>query len=201
MMAAELSSTLKSRVWATCNFRLIRLALAGAAAAALLTGCLNETSASPPPGPYIVAEVHDGDSFNLTAKRGERVRVRIAGIDAPEREQPYGQQSKRSLEAMLRSGEIELDAIKKDRFDRWVANVSIQGQDLGLMQIASGHAWFFRRYQDDLSASMRRQYDQAEADARRDFKGLWVGLRAASSNPALAPEPPWLYRERTRKSR
>jgi micrococcal nuclease len=201
MMAAELPSALRSWVWTVGESRLIRLAVAATAAAALLTGCLNESTAGPPPGPYSISEVHDGDSFNLTAKRGEKVRVRIAGIDAPEREQPYGQQSRRSLEAMLESGTIELEAIKKDRFDRWVANVSIQGQDLGLMQIASGYAWFFRRYQDDLSSSMRRQYDQAEANARRDFKGLWVGLRAASSNPALAPEPPWMYRERMRKSR
>ncbi len=200
-MAADLRLSMRCIVWAARQSALIRVALAVTAAAALLTGCLNESTASPPPGPYRISEVHDGDSFNLTAKGGEKVRVRIAGIDAPEREQPYGQQSRRSLEAMLQSGTIELEAIKKDRFDRWVANVSIQGQDLGLMQIASGYAWFFRRYQDDLPASMQRQYDQAEANARRDFKGLWVGLRAASSNPALAPEPPWMYRERMRKSR
>jgi endonuclease YncB( thermonuclease family) len=180
---------------------ILRLALVVGTTAALLAGCLNESTAGPPAGPYTIIQIHDGDSFNLKAKNGEQVRVRIAGIDAPEREQPYGQQSKRSLEELLQSGAIELEPIKRDRFDRWVANVSVRGQDIGLMQISSGHAWFFRRYQDDLSSAMRRRYDEAESNAKREFKGLWVGIRASSTNPALTPEAPWDYRERMRKSR
>jgi endonuclease YncB( thermonuclease family) len=169
--------------------------------ATLLAGCSRAPQDTPPAGPYRIIELFDGDSFNLKAANGATVRVRIGGIDAPEKKQPYSVKAKESLEALLLSGDITLDPIKRDRFDRWVANVVIEPKaiDVGLAQIERGYAWFFIRYKDDLSESRQRLYAEAEREARRQRIGLWAGISASQRNPELAPEEPWRFRERTKK--
>ncbi len=77
--------------------------------ATLLAGCSRAPQDTPPAGPYRIIELFDGDSFNLKAANGATVRVRIAGIDAPEKKQPYSVKAKESLEALLSSGDITLD--------------------------------------------------------------------------------------------
>ncbi len=175
------------------------VAALGCAALLLIAGCDRQDPNKPPAGPYTVAEVFDGDSFNLNSAKNTVVRVRIAGIDAPEKGQPYSTKARESLETLLKSGEIQLMPVKKDRFDRWVANVSVANEDVGMTQVQRGYAWFFRRYQSDLSESMQKRYADAEQEAKRQRIGLWSGL--GSANRALEPEPPWKYRERTRKER
>jgi len=167
----------------------------------LVVGCNRTPQEAPPAGPYHIIELFDGDSFNLKAANGATVRIRIAGIDAPEKKQPYSLKAKESLRALLSDGDITLDPIKRDRFDRWVANVVMAPQaiDVGLVQIERGYAWFFVRYKDDLSESRQRLYAEAEREARRQRIGLWAGISASQNNPELAPEEPWRFRERTKK--
>ncbi len=162
-------------------------------------GCSEGGGPGPAPGPYSVAEVFDGDSFNLKAANGSIVRVRLLGIDAPEKGQPYSQKARESLESLLGSGRIELSAQKIDRFDRWIARATAGGADIGLSQIERGYAWFFVRYQKDLDETSRQRYADAERKARDEGRGLWAGIALSERNPALAPEPPWKYRERNRK--
>lgn len=164
-----------------------------------LSGCSSQPGLAPPGGPYEIAEVFDGDSFNLIAANQQIVRVRIAGIDAPEKRQPYSNKSKESLESLLAGGTITLTPVKIDRFERWVAHVSVNQNDIGLLQIQRGYAWFFTRYQQDLDDRRKSDYARAEENARRDGLGLWAGIAASVNNPALAPEPPWKFRERTKK--
>jgi endonuclease YncB( thermonuclease family) len=185
----------------------LRHALAGfaigiaALASLALGGCNTQSGISPPSGPYRVANVFDGDSFNLTAANNQTVRVRIAGIDAPEKSQPYSQKSRESLESLLNAGPIVLTPVKIDRFERWVAHVSVNRHDIGLAQIERGYAWFFVRYQNDLDEQRRADYARAESAARQAGIGLWAGIAASGKNPALAPEPPWKFRERIKKEK
>ncbi len=176
------------------------LAMLWLSALALVSaGCSESSVPGPAAGPYAVVAVFDGDSFNLRAANGSIVRVRLIGIDAPEKGQPYSQKARESLENLLGSGRIELSAQKIDRFDRWIAHASVNGGDIGLTQIERGYAWFFVRYKKDLDEKSRERYADAERKARDDGKGLWAGIALAERNPALAPEPPWKYRERNRK--
>lgn len=181
------------------------MALAAGVAVSLVftgfIGCSEPLRSGPAPGPYSVAEVFDGDSFNLKAANHSIVRVRIAGIDAPEKTQPYSAKAKASLESLLAQGPIRLEVIKQDPYERWVANVHVGQQDVGLVQIQRGYAWYFRRYKNDLSSAMQERYAGAEEDARAARLGLWAGIAASAANPALAPEPPWKFRERTRKEK
>lgn len=166
-----------------------------------LPACQKSSGPQLPAGPYSVAEVFDGDSFNLQAKGGQIVRVRIAGIDAPEKTQPYSNKAKDSLTELLQSDSIGLQPVKVDAYDRWVANVSIGDRDLGLAQIRRGYAWYFVRYKKDISEAQQQRYAEAERSARDARLGLWAGIDASVRNPALMPEPPWKFRERTRKEK
>lgn len=177
------------------------LAAICAALVLVVSGCSSEKGLTPPSGPYKVAEVFDGDSFNLIAANQQIVRVRIAGIDAPEKRQPYSNKAKESLESLLTSGSITLTPVKVDRFERWVAHVSVNQEDVGLIQIQRGYAWFFTRYQQDLDDRRKSNYARAEEQARRDGLGLWAGIAASAKNPALTPEPPWKFRERIKKEK
>lgn len=168
---------------------------------AALPACQQQHGPSLPAGPYAIAEVFDGDSFNLRTPKGEILRVRVAGIDAPEKTQPYSTKAKESLVEILNSGEISLSPVKVDVYERWVANVSVAKQDVGLMQIQRGYAWFFTRYKKDISEDLQQRYADAERAARDQRRGLWAGIDAAARNPALAPEPPWKFRERTKKEK
>jgi len=183
----------------------IRRRLLGVIFSALLVAglpaCQKSSGPQLPAGPYSVAEVFDGDSFNLKAKDGSTVRVRIAGIDAPEKTQPYSNKAKDSLTELLQSGSIGLQPVKVDAYDRWVANVSIGDRDLGLAQIQRGYAWYFVRYKKDIGEAQQQRYAEAERSARDARLGLWAGIDASVRNPALMPEPPWKFRERTRKEK
>ncbi len=165
--------------------------------ALLIAGCSGDAG-KPPTGPYRIAEVFDGDSFNLNAANGRIVRVRIAGIDAPEKSQPYAQKAKDSLTELLSSGPITLEPIKVDPYQRWIANVRIGDRDVGREQIARGYAWFFTRYRQDLNEAVQVDYGRAEHEARETRRGLWAGL-SAKGNPALYPEPPWEFRQRSKR--
>lgn len=167
----------------------------------LMPGDARDANTTLPAGPYTIKTISDGDSFHLRAQNNATVRVRIAGIDAPERTQPYSQKAKASLEAMLNAGPIRLDPIKIDRFDRWVANVYVNDTDVGLAMVNQGWAWYFRRYKDDLQTFQQIRYELAEQTARQKRLGLWEGLNVAEKNPELAPEPPWQFRERMRKEK
>lgn len=166
-----------------------------------MPGDARDAKSALPDGPYTIKTISDGDSFNLQAKNKATVRVRIAGIDAPERTQPYSQKAKAALETMLNAGPIRLDPVTVDRFDRWVAHVYVNDTNVGLAMVDQGWAWYFRRYKDDLQTSQQIRFELAEQTARQKRLGLWQGLDAAEKNPELAPEPPWRFRERMRKEK
>lgn len=92
----------------------------------------------------LVVAIADGDT--LTARCGEpgayeQVKVRIAGIDAPEKAQPFGQRSRQALADLCHRETATIRSTTKDRYGRTVADVQCQGQDVGRTQVAAGMAW------------------------------------------------------------
>ncbi len=137
--------------------------------------------------------VQDGDSFVLRTVDGRKLRIRIAGIDAPERGQPFADVSRRHLAQLLAGGQLRLQVSKTDVFGREVAQVSdAAGRDAGLAQLEAGLAWFFRRYASEQPPAQRRAYAQAEATARQARLGLWRDPK---------PLPPWDFRRGQRAPR
>jgi endonuclease YncB( thermonuclease family) len=139
-------------------------------------------------GPRIES-VADGDSFTVLLPDGARAGVRIAGIDAPEKDQPWADASRAHLSDLLSRGELHLALLKTDPYGRQVARVRAGGEDVGLAQVRAGLAWHFVRYAADQDPDERGRYAQAEREARAARRGLWA-------DPA--PQPPWAHRQRQR---
>ena len=132
------------------------------------------------------ARVYDGDSFALLAADGRRLQIRISGIDAPEKGQPFSERSRRHLTELLAQRELVVAPIKRDVYGRLVANVSVGDRDVGLAQLRAGLAWHFVRYARDQTPQQREAYARAESEAREARIGLWLDSR---------PLEPWRYRE------
>lgn len=152
-------------------------------------------AATPAPIEGQALDVHDGDSFTLRADDGRRVRVRVAGIDAPEQHQPFSDAARRHLGELLRGHRLRIDPVKQDVFERtvakvWVLDGDAAPVDAGLSLIEAGLAWHFVRYQADQPPADVPRYAQAERAARGRRAGLWQDK---------APEAPWDFRARMRR--
>jgi micrococcal nuclease len=132
-----------------------------------------------------VIGVSDGDTLTVLSK-GRPVKVRLANIDAPEKQQPFGARSKQSLSDLCYGRDASLESTSKDRYGRTVAVVHCGDVNANVAQVSRGMAWVYRQYNRDASLPA------LEAMARLSRSGLW-------SDPA--PVEPWRFRrERTARS-
>ncbi len=118
-------------------------------------------------------------------------KIRLSGIDAPEKKQPFGNRSKESLSALAFDKTVNVETSKRDRYGRQIGKVLVNGRDVNLMQVERGMAWFYRQYQREQSPNDRRLYEAAEDAAKADKRGLW---RDAD------PVPPWEFRHPNRNN-
>jgi len=131
-----------------------------------------------------VVGVSDGDTLTVLVGR-EQHRVRLAGIDAPEQRQPFGQRAKQALSALCFGDTAARVRIEnRDRFGRLVGRVECRGQDANAALVEQGYAWVYTRYNRDSSLPSR------EASARAAGRGLWA-------DPG--PIPPWDFRRQGRR--
>lgn len=123
--------------------------------------------------------VTDGDTFAFLHE-GDTIKVRMQGIDAPEKKQEYGLESKKYLQKYDR---FECTVLKTgvDRYKRTIGVLFIEGKDINYEMIRTGNAWHYKRYSSD------ENYAAAEDSARTEKIGLWY-------NPSAIP--PWDYRRR-----
>ena len=133
----------------------------------------------------VVTRVADGDTVTVVVKNEDKIKIRLAGIDAPEKDQPHGQVSKSYLEEIIEGKQINARCEKKDRYRRWLCKIFFNGTDMNLRQLELGNAWWYRAYSKDQSSGDREVYAQAESRARNDKLGLWA---------ETSPVPPWDWR-------
>jgi endonuclease YncB( thermonuclease family) len=138
-----------------------------------------------------VVAVIDGDTLDVLTDRKELVRVRLAGIDAPEKRQPFGQAAKRALSALAFHRPVRVEANKNDRYGRVIGKIVVSNIDVNLRMVAAGYAWHYRKYMREQSGDDRRAYGEAEDDARRRRIGLWQDQN---------PIPPWEFRAERRRA-
>ena len=95
--------------------------------------------------------VFDGDSFLMREAGETEIEVRLFGIDAPERYQPWSDRSRQALTELLHGQRLRLVPETEDRYGRVVATVLrvSDGLDVNAEMVRLGHAWVFRRYTDD----------------------------------------------------
>lgn len=132
-----------------------------------------------------VVSVADGDTITVLDHSKKTHRIRLTGIDAPEKSQPFGQRSKQSLSDMVYGKRVEVIYGKRDHYGRILGKVVMPWGDVNLAQASAGMAWHYKRYARDQPASDRAAYANAETAAKREGRGLW-----ADKNPA----PPWAWR-------
>ena len=133
----------------------------------------------------LVVGVSDGDTITVLDANKVQHKIRLAGIDAPEKKQAFGNRSKESLSALAFDKTVNVETDKQDRYGRQVGKVLVNGQDVNLVQVERGMAWFYRQYQREQSPNDRRLYEAAEDAARADKRGLWRDAE---------PLPPWEFR-------
>lgn len=134
----------------------------------------------------VVIGVADGDTLTLLDEQQTQHKVRLAGIDAPEKAQAFGERAKQNLSSMTYGMLATVEANKIDRYGRLVGKVRVNGIDINLRQIEVGMAWVYRAYEREMSAVDVVTYRAAEIVAKARRRGLW-GI----SNP----QPPWDFRQ------
>lgn len=157
-------------------FRFAHIALAVAAFAVCAVAQSNT---------FRVVGVSDGDTITVLDKNKRQTRVRLAGIDAPETGQDFGNRAKQMLSSLIFGKNVQLIGDKTDRYGRRVAKVMIDGTDANLEMIKAGLAWHYKQYAKEQSIADREMYKTAEARARAGQLRLW-------SMPL--PLAPWDYR-------
>ena len=132
-----------------------------------------------------VVGVSDGDTITVLDSGKTQHKIRLAGIDAPEKTQAFGERSKQHLSDLVFGKTVAVDWNKTDKYGRTIGKVIVNGQDANLSQVQTGLAWHYKQYEKEQLASDRRVYAQAEVDARTRKIGLWHDA---------APTPPWDFR-------
>ena len=145
-----------------------------------------------------VVKIADGDT--ITVLDSDRVQhiVRIAGIDAPEKGQAFGNASRKRLGELVARKEVRVEFNKHDRYGRIVGKVLVRppdcptcgnSLDVGLAQVTSGMAWWYRKYANEQSPEDQGRYEFAEQEAKAKKVGLWQ---------VRNPQPPWEFRDAKR---
>jgi len=129
-----------------------------------------------------VVKVADGDT--VTIENGERHKVRLFGIDAPEKKQTYGATSKMELTSHVLGRELTLRVCGVDRYRRIVGELILEQESVNARMLKDGHAWHYVAY------SRRRDFQSLELKARRGKLGLWKEAN---------PTPPWEFRRHQKK--
>lgn len=115
-----------------------------------------------------VVKIADGDTFTLLVNNHDQVKVRLDGIDAPEKKQAFGNKAKQYLSSMIWGVPVTVKVLKKDRYGRSIGKVSTaKVKDVNLEMIKAGYAWHYKEYNKEKS------YASAEINARKRKLGLW----------------------------
>ncbi len=127
-----------------------------------------------------VIKIVDGDTYDLLTADKQTLRIRMEGIDAPEKGMPFYKVSKNYLGSLCFQKEVTIKVIEKDGHDRLVADTYLDEKELGQEMIKAGLAWHFKKYSSDEILA------QMEILARNNKVGLWIDPR---------PIGPWEIRK------
>lgn len=127
-----------------------------------------------------VVHIADGDTLTILIAGKEQVKIRLAGIDTPEKAQPFGNKAKQALAALAFQQYVTVDVETKDRYGRTVGKVIVNGIEVNAELVRQGMAWVYRKYTND------QKLYALEAEAKQAKRGLW-----ATEHPI----EPWLWRK------
>jgi len=148
-----------------------------------------------------VVGVSDGDTITVLDADYTQYKIRLSGIDAPEKKQAFGQRSKEHLSDLVFGKQVAVEWHKTDRYKRIIGKVLVADPactkadcpktfDACLSQVSVGLAWWYRQYAKEQLPEDRQRYELAENEARARKAGLWVDAE---------PVPPWEFRHAGRR--
>ena len=126
-----------------------------------------------------VVGVTDGDTITVRGTT-DTIKVRLSGIDTPERGQPFGTKAKQALSEKVFGKDVSISSSGEDRYGRTLGVIILDGESVNLWLVRDGWAWWYERYAPDDT-----QLRDAQQEARQAGRGLW-----ADPNPV----PPWDWR-------
>ncbi|MDJ0902218.1 MAG: thermonuclease family protein [Xenococcus sp. MO_188.B8] len=133
--------------------------------------------------------IYDGDTLRVI-RGAEELKIRFCGIDAPEKKQAGGIESRDYLRSLVSrgNGELLLVPIEKDRYGRTVAELYVQDRKksaipLNLEMVRAGYAWHYERYSANCPSG--QQFALAQELAQEEGLGIWNGK----------PTAPWDWRK------
>jgi len=131
-----------------------------------------------------VVGISDGDTITVL-NGAEQVKVRLDGIDCPEKGQPWGTKAKQATAKACFGKLVTVIEKDTDRYGRTIGIIEQDGENLNLALVQEGHAWWYRKY-----AAGNKSLAAAENAARQDKRGLWQDA---------SPIPPWDWRSGDRE--
>ena len=163
--------------------KLLKLLILIVVIAINIAGCIN-AEVNEPVAAVVgkVVKVVDGDTLHVYNNK-KTYKIRLSGIDAPERGQAYGKRAKEHLEFLVAAKQVIAIVESKDRYGRYVASVKVQSKDVCAEMLSAGYAWHYKQYDNN------KYYDELQRDARKAKRGLWVDKK---------PQAPWEYRKEQR---
>jgi endonuclease YncB( thermonuclease family) len=135
----------------------------------------------------LVVGVADGDTITVLDQQKNTYKIRLQGIDAPEKKQAFGEKSKQSLHDLVHSKQVRIEYDKEDKYGRIVGKVTVDDVDVCLQQLVLGMAWHYKKYQNEQSVSDRALYSDTELKSKSLKLGLWTDD---------TPMPPWEFRKK-----
>jgi micrococcal nuclease len=131
-----------------------------------------------------VIKITDGDTFTLLLENKTTLKIRMNGIDAPEKKQEDYRTSKQFLSNLIFRKRVKIIGSTTDKYKRTLADVYINADWINLKMVAEGFAWHYKKY------STNNELSIAESNARKNKNGIW-------KNPnAIAP---WEFRKLQKK--
>jgi micrococcal nuclease len=131
-----------------------------------------------------IISVLDGDTIEVLHTRHAE-RIRLNGIDCPEKDQAFGKRAKQAASALVNGKEVTLQRFGKDKYGRTIADILLpDGTNVNHTLVKDGWCWWYRKY-----VSGNVELEKLEKEAREAKKGLW-----SDTNPT----PPWEWRKRRR---
>ena len=163
--------------------KLLKLLILIVAIAINIAGCKN-AEVNEPVAAVVgkVVKVVDGDTLHVYSNK-KTYKIRLSGIDAPERGQAYGKRAKEHLEFLVAGKQVIAIVESKDRYGRYVASVKVQSKDVCAEMLTAGYAWHYKQYDNN------KYYDELQREAKKAKRGLWLDKK---------PQAPWEYRKEQR---
>lgn len=132
-----------------------------------------------------VIGVKDGDTITVLDEANKQLKIQLAGIDAPERNQNFGMRARKNLADKIFGKNIQIILRGTDRTNGIVGVVTLDDKDINETMVNDGYAWAFKKPSDEQPDDEIERYEAAQAYAKDNHLGLW-------QDPT--PIPPWEFR-------